>query len=248
VERVWAFDLDGTLIEAARYYGRAQLRFIQLMMDNLGWQSPRWLEIAQLADRIDRELVGRWGGSRDRFPGALVQCYQQLCEKAGVDVDEAVSLVAWRIGESAFAPENYHPDLVIPGVEEVLDFLTERGDEIFVVTRGDPVVQWRKWEGCELFRWFPRSRFIVVRWEPAFGYPGDKAEVLVDLRAEFPGRKAYMVGDSVEGDIIPAALVGMTPIYIPAYWRWVPDNEDRLPAGAVILRGIREIVERYGDL
>ncbi len=245
-QRVWAFDLDNTLIEASRFYGYAILDFTRLMMGVLGWRTLSWWEIGQLVSKIDRGLVEKWGASRDRFPAALWQSYCRLCEFVEVPYDDKVGAEVWAIGKRALSRTNYSPLLVIPGVGDVLNRLSRRGDELFVVTKGDPVVQWRKWQGCELQRWFPRDRFIVVRWEPAAGYPGDKTEALLELRDRYPFHERFMVGDSIKDDILPALRAGMTGIYVPSNWHWHPGEIPLLlPNGAIRLRKITEILDGF---
>jgi len=248
MSRVWAFDLDNTLIEASRFYGYAILDFIRLMMEVLEWKTLSWWEIGQLVSQVDRELVERWGASRDRFPAALMQCYRRLCDFVEVPCDEAVSRAAWRIGEKAFASGNYSPRLIIPGVENVLNCLSRQDDKLFIVTKGDPVVQRRKWQGCKFQRWFPRDHFLVVRWEPAAGYSGDKTGALLELCERYPYCKCYMVGDSIKDDILPALRAGMTGIHIPSNWRWHSGEPPLpLPNGAIRLKRIAEILEVFPE-
>jgi putative hydrolase of the HAD superfamily len=247
MDRVWVFDLDATLIETGPLYGQAELAFAQLIMKALP-RPHRPLAVLQLVDEIDLKLVERWGGSRDRFPASLCHCYRQLCERVGITPDERVERDVWWWGESAFDPDKYGPDLLIPDVEKVLDFLTcAKSDTLLVLTAGDPAVQGAKWEGCGLRRWFSEDRLIIVRWEPAAGYPGDKTEELVALRGRYPGRKIFMVGDSISSDIVPAIGAGIKAIHIPSNWGWRPD-EQKLPKGAVVLERIVQIRDRYDEL
>lgn len=248
--RIWIFDLDGTLIQAGRSYGRTILEFVQLMLDVFGWRSPHWFETASLVNSLDYKQFETWGASRDRLPSTLVEVYRQLCSKVGVPYDEDLALRIWRLGESASSLEFYRQDHLIPGVEETLNFLQSKGDLLFVLTKGDLVTQRRKWWGYKLGRWFPTPfEFIVVRWEPALGYPGDKKEVMIDLRRLYPDRRIYMAGDSIKADIIPAVEVGLTAIHIPPYWRWHwQRGKPLLPKGVIELREIREIIERYDEL
>lgn len=244
MDEVWVFDLDATLLETGPLYGRAELDFAYLMME-VFTRPRRPLEVLQLIDQVYLEIVKRWGVSRDCFPAALCQCYRKLCKQAP---DEEVELEIWRIGESVFDPDNYSPNLLIPGVERTLDFLTcEKSDTLFILTVGDPAVQEAKWEGCGLRRWFSEDQLIVVKWEPAAGYPGDKTEELIALRGRYPDRKIFMVGDSISSDIIPAIRAGVGAVYIPSCWNWRPE-EKALPKEAIILENVDQIIERYDRL
>lgn len=248
--RLWVFDLDDTLVPTSQFYSYATVKFLNLMLDTFGGRAPDWFVIAQLFRKIDNDRVKIHGNAHHRFPGSLTICYRQLCKQVGVPVDEGV--VAWvrRIGEEVFSLDLYLQDALIPGVEETLDFLEARRDEILVLTKGDLLIQWRKWQGYRLERWFPTSKeFRVVRWDPRLGYPGDKGQVLVELRGKYPQRKIYMVGDSVDSDIIPAIEAGVSPIYIPAYgrWSWRPVTSP-LPEGVKKIAKITVLIDEYDQL
>lgn len=248
--RLWIFDLDGTLIATSRAYGYAVVEFIKLMLDVFAQRTPTVEEIDELRREIDNERVEAYGAVCHRFPVSLVICYCQLCEKLGIPVDKGVISRVYRIGERAFSIDFYRRDQLIPGVEETLDFLEAQGDDLLVLTKGDPLVQWRKWWGYNLGRWFPTSKeFRVVRWEPRAGYPGDKGPLLAELREEYPERKIYMVGDSVPSDMIPAVEAGVIAVHIPAYGKWEWRSETPpLPEGVISLKKITDIVEKYNEL
>lgn len=249
-ERLWIFDLDNTLVATPRSYGYAIVEFIRLMLDVFSWRAPYWITIVELISEIDNKRVDDYGGARHRFPGSLVICYWRLCEQVGMPKDGEITFLVRRIGESAFSWDFYRQDQLIPGVEETFNFLKAQGDDLLILTRGDPDVQWLKWEGYDLGRWFPTEKeFRVIRWEPIAGYPGDKGKELAKLRKEYPERGIYSVGDSIRSDIVPAAEAEMIPIYIPAYSRWDRGLETpSLPDETIVLKKIAEIIERYDEL
>lgn len=248
--RVWVFDLDNTMIASSRAYGYAVVEFIKLMLDVFAQEAPTVEEIDELRREIDNERVRTHGAVCHRFPVSLVICYCRLCEKLSVPVDKGVVSQVYQIGEESSSIDFYRQDQLIPGVEETLDFLRAQGDEILVLTKGDPLVQWRKWWGYGLYRWFPTSKeFRVVRWEPRAGYPGDKEPALAELRREHPDRKIYMVGDSIVSDMIPAIKAEVIPIYVPGYakWNWRKESSP-LPEETIVLEKIADIIERYDKL
>lgn len=245
--RLWVFDLDGTLIATSRAYGYAALEFVRFMLDTFARKAEHWFEIAQLLRKIGNEQTEIYGAARHRFPGSMAICYQQLCNQRGIPEDEAIVLRVLQIGEKAFDREFYRRDQLLPGVEETLNFLWAQGDNLFVLTKGDPDVQWPKWEEYNLDRWFPTSReFRVVPWDPSVGHSGDKGPVLAELREEYPKRKIYMVGDSVPSDMIPAVEAGVIGVHIPAYskWEWRSETPP-LPEGVIPLKKIADIIEEY---
>lgn len=248
--RLWVFDLDNTLAATSRGYGYVIAEFIYLMLDAFGWRASHWFQIAELVRKIDNDRAEVYGAARHRFPGSLAICYEQLCRRAGVATDVNTRARVMEIGRSAFSLQQFLEDELIPGVAEALDFLEEQEDDLLILTKGDSVIQHRKWLGYGLRRWFPTAReFLVVRWEPILGYPGDKGVVLAELREKYPERKIYMVGDSVGSDMIPAAEAGVTPLHVPAYSKWGRGREIPSPPGTIELKkGVVEITERYDEL
>jgi len=247
--RLWIFDLDDTLLPVAPHYGRAIADFIRLMLDVFGYKAPYWFTIAKLVNEIDNERADRYGGARFRFPSSLVVCYLRLCKQVEAPYDKKIASRVCQIGMQVFDINLYLQDTLIPGVEETLNFLIAQGDELRVLTKGDLIAQWRKYHGYHLERWFPYKKFLVVRWEPRIGYPGDKRKVLTEIRKRDPGRKIYFVGDSIRFDMIPASQVGITPIYIPTCGKWdrgLP--EPPLPPEAIVLKEIAEIMRRHDEL
>jgi len=245
--RLWVFDLDNTLVATSRSYGCATAKFAILMLGVLGWRAPQLSEIIKLYTEIDNKRTKIYGAARHRFPGSLVVCYRQLCDQVGASKDEEIISQVWQIGEKAFSLDFYLQDQLIPGVEKTLNFLKAQGDDLLVLTKGDPLVQWRKWTGYNLGCWFPSAKeFRVVRWEPRAGYSGDKGPALAELRKKYPERKIYMVGDSVDSDIIPAVEVGVIAIHIPAWSKWSWRSEaSPLPEGVILLKKIADIIEQY---
>lgn len=247
---VWVFDLDNTLVATSRAHGYALVKFIRLMLDTLAQKAPTVERILELYREIDNERTVSYGAASHRFPGSLAICYRELCREVGDPVDEVVVTQVRQIGERAFSLDFYLQDQLIPGVEETLDFLKARGDEVLVLTKGDLLAQWRKWIGYRLDRWFPTGEeFRVARWDPRLGYSGDKGPVLVELRKKYHERKIYMVGDSIDSDVIPAIKAGVIPVFVLGYakWNWRKESSP-LPDGVKEFRKIADIIERYDEL
>jgi len=193
--------------------------------------------------RLDKERYPKMRAHRDRFPGSMVLAYRQLCEHFHLEVSEEFARRTFEIGLAFFDEEAYRKRTMIPGAAEMLSFLRNPDVEaaLYCVTAGDMRVQWAKWRGYNLKRFFPTiAEFRVVKWE--------KEEILKRLRKLYPYRDAYMVGDSIgsskngSGDLWPAYRADFIPIYVahPSDWD-NGDHIDELPPGTISLDKIQKI-------
>ena len=237
---LWVFDLDGTLITSGIDYARAVFRWGLMLTDAMEHRAPHYEQFIQVLREVDKERFKTMRAHRERFPGSMVEAYLAICRHVGIDPDPEISQRSWEIGASALSEDTYRNRGMIPGAEETLRFLQSQGDPLFCVTAGDPVVQWMKWRGYNLSRFFPTQfDFRVVKW--------DKLGTLRRLR-ELHGGPAFMVGDSIGSDLVPAAEAGYTPVYIshPSVWDH-GELVETLPEGTIRFDKIAEIRDSFLD-
>lgn len=242
-QALWVFDLDNTLVPTNLNYLHGAYRFGFLMGDALFHRAPHYRLIPSLLYWTDQaRLGGPHSLSRDRFAESMVETYRKLCRRVGILPDPEVERKCWGIVFSVLDEENYRKTPMIPGAEEVLNFLLARGNLVFCVTTGEEELQWAKWRGYNLGRFFPTERqFLVTGW--------DKGLALRTLRVSYPDRPAFMVGDSIGRDLIPAAEAGMTPVYVPPGAAWEKQEKKLKPPPVTIrLKKIIEIKERFVEL
>ncbi len=242
MKALWVFDLDGTLVTSNIDYGYAIVDFVKLMLDVFEHKAPHYSKIIEIENKVDRERFKIMKAARNRFPGSLVETYQEICLRAGVRWDPAIENQVWEIGYSALSEETYQNRAMIQDSEKVLEFLLSQEGEIFCVTAGDPEVQWMKWHGYNLQRFFPSQReFRVVKWE--------KLPTLRKLRSLYPNLPAVMIGDSVGSDMVPADVAGYLPIYIPPARVWDHGElVEELPGRTRKFEKISQIRTKYWDL
>ena len=240
-------DLDGTLITSGVDYGRAIFLWVLAFLEEFVHQAPHYDDVSNFflgaLKAIDKERYPKMRAHRDRFPGSMVLAYRQLCEHFHLEVSEEFARRTFEIGLAFCDEESYRKRTMIPGAAEMLSFLRNPDLEaaLYCVTAGDLRVQWAKWRGYNLKRFFPTiSEFRVVKWE--------KEKTLKRLRKLYPYRDAYMVGDSIgssknhSGDLWPAYRADFTPIYVahPSVWD-NGDHIDELPPGTISLDKIQKI-------
>jgi len=239
---LWAVDLDDTLVTSSSDYGQASCDATKIIMMALEHRAPRWIDIANFLEGINQSRLEEKRLMRDDFPSVLVESYRGLCNQVGINSDPTVEKQLFEIGYSALSEETYQKRQMIPGAEETLYFIRRPDNPLFCVTLGDSRVQWMKWRGYRLGRFFPTSReFLIV--------PKDKLETLIRLRLRYKDLPAFMVGDSIKSDLIPAHQAGFTSIYVPPPAIWdASEKTIELPPGTIKLSKISEIKERFDDL
>jgi phosphoserine phosphatase len=167
---LWVFDLDGTLITSGIDYARAVFHWELMFIDRMEHRAPHYdkfvPEFLGLLRESEKELFKTMRAHRKRFPTSMVEAYRGLCRNFGMNVDLEIERETWEIGVSALSEETYRNRGMLPGAEAAVGFLQERGDLIYCVTAGDSVVQWMKWRGYNLRRFFPSQReYRVVKWD-----------------------------------------------------------------------------------
>lgn len=246
-QAIWIFDMDGTYITSSTDYFKAVLRCLLMLVDFYEHQIPHYKEVVpkfiSLLEEIDKKRVPVLHAHRGRYAGSMVLAYRQLCQGLRLEVDPVFEQKILELCTSILcSEETYRNRGMIPGAENTLVFLQDKGALLFCVTAGDPEVQWTKWRGYNLGRFFPTDRvFIVVEWE--------KFETLKRLRSEFPDSPMFMVGDTIRSDILPASAAGIKPIFIPHPSVW--DNGELvkdLPKGAIKFSRITDIIDRFDEL
>ena len=194
---LWVFDLDGTLITSGIDYARATFNWGLMLIDAMEHQAPHYEKFIEFLRDVDKERFKTMRAHRERFPGSMVEAYREVCRHSGIEPDPAIERRSWEIGMTALSEETYPNRGMMPGVEETLTLLQSRGEPIYCITAGDVRVQWMKWRGYNLRRFFPSNReFRVVKWE--------KLPTLVRLRRLRPDLQAVLVGDSIGSGLVPA--------------------------------------------
>lgn len=137
-----------------------------------------------------------------------------------------------------------HISGLLPGVEEVLDHLKARGDRICMLTMNvvlDHDQKWRKLDRLGIRRWFREKDVHFVRHKTP--------EKMLELCGRTKRNHCYMVGNSLNHDILPALEAGIGAIFIerPMIKRIIPRRKpasDRL----YVLNRIDELLDLYPGL
>ena len=212
------FDGDDTLWHTEQLYDDARQAAAEVVRAS-GSDPSAW-EVIQR--RVDVENVTGLGHSVQRFPSSCVQAYEELCLAEGRTPDGAVSEQIRRVAQSVF-----HADApVVAGAKATLLLLRARGVRLALLTKGDPDVQGRRLDRSGLRDLFD-AVFIVSDKSPQV-----IREVVASLGTDV--RSAWMVGNSVRSDVLPALAAGLRTVWIDAHVWEYERSQDHLVDDRVI--------------
>jgi len=220
------FDGDDTLWSTERLYDDARSEARQVVADS-GVDGALWEECER---RIDVENVVKLGYSTERFPTSCVEAYEELCREAACAADASTVDRIRKAARSVF----YRDPPLVPGVRETLGFLRSRGARLALLTKGDRELQMRRMEHSGLLDFFDVVQ-IVPEKSPAV-IRGIVAALGVDIGS------AWMVGNSVRSDVLPAIDAGLRTVWVKAHVWEYESAFDELAIG----RGIT--AERLADV
>lgn len=199
------FDGDDTLWSTEQLYDDARGRARAVVVES-GMDGAKWEECER---RIDVQNVDKLGYSMERFPASCVHAYEELCRSTGRAVDaDTVN----RVREAARSVFDHDPPLV-SGALETLTFLRARGARLALLTKGDPELQSRRIERSGLGELFDVIQIV----------PEKSAAVIRDVVAALgvDVGSAWMVGNSMRSDVLPAIDAGLRAVQIPAHvWEY----------------------------
>lgn len=137
-----------------------------------------------------------------------------------------------------------HYSGLLPGAEDVLDFLSSRHDRLLMLTMNivlDDSQKWRKLDRLGIRRWFREKDVYFVR--------NKTPEVIDRICGNANRRRCYMVGNSLGHDMIPALEAGINAIFIerPLAKRLIPRRKPRSDR-LITLHRIDQIMDIYPEL
>ena len=125
----------------------------------------------------------------------------------------------------------------LPGALETLALLREGGVRLALLTNGEGVEQRRKVSRFGLSRFF---QTVLVEGDLGFGKPDPRIFQLALERLGVQANKTWIVGDSLEWEILGARMVGATGIWVDCEGLGLPSAPPAAPHR--IVRAISELV------
>ena len=214
------FDLDDTLIDL-QYARRHGLRAMQEMLPELKRVPLEELELVH-----DEELRANYLRTLDNSLSdeeARLEHMHGICRRYGLETGKAADAA------DAYVREQKSNPRLVPGVEELLEALRGRM-KIGVVTNG-----WSQYQRDKL-EFFDLLPLDAVAISEEVGAVKPDPEIFRYALAELGVRKATMVGDSWEHDVLGATGSGMDAIWLNRYRHPCPD-----PSLAVEIDGFEPV-------
>ncbi len=226
------FDLDDTLIATREIFVRAEQTFSD-EMERLGFD--RNIAAHTLVE-IDTENIERLGFKPTRFPSSIGETYEALCKSRKSSPDPGTRRRLEDIGRRVFTIT----PRVLDGAAEVLEMLTQNGDQLLLWTRGDQEVQRRNLFSSGLAHYFGKV-YVFER--------NKTAKELTDIirSNKLSPSATWVIGDSIRSDINPALEVGAHAIWIPGT-PWQYDNIAPMHGDFVKLSSMIDFLELYPRL
>jgi haloacid dehalogenase-like hydrolase len=220
VERLWVFDLDGPLMDTGILYDNAIHILVKIVSIFFGGRISVD-EIKKRQSEVDKRMIkeinlrtGRvFGLSKIRFTLSLMRTYKTFCVECGARSLSSIMSKLKIAGEDV-CDKNEYEKIIRSEVLPLFKFLKNKGDKIFILTKGDIEVQMDKKETlCKLGIMDFCDGFIVV--------PDDKSRAIEKIKQENPALRCYCVGDTYEADVEPGIKVGYFGIHIPYIFNWM---------------------------
>jgi len=209
-------DADDTLWENNIYFERAFEHFCDFLAHST--MSPA--EVRTVLDEIEIANIQVHGYGTANFTRNLTECYHRLVERAvrPEDLPQIMSFTEQIL---------HHPIELIPGVEETLEYLSERHD-LTLFTKGDPEEQKLKLDRSGLGIYFGHT--AIVKEKNAAAY-----SALIEARA-LDREQTWMIGNSPKSDINPALEAGLNAVFVPHDHTWSLEHEEVREGDGRLLR------------
>jgi putative hydrolase of the HAD superfamily len=224
--QVLLLDADDTLWENNIYFEQAIAGFIERL--NHRHMSPQ--QVRQFLFGVEKETILERGYGSHSFAHSLVKCFERLAEEPVTpELHEFIWGFAHRIST--------YPIELIAGVPETLDYLSRRGHQLILMTKGDFTEQSGKVERSGIKEYFAAVEIVAEKNPPTYKEVVSKYQLMLET--------TWMVGNSPRSDINPALAAGVNAVFVPHDNTWALEHETVAPAP----EGLRLLqVERFTDL
>ena len=217
------FDLDDTLVYCNKYFYAVTDQFLDLMCTWFQSYRVEAHDIRAVQAEHDIHGVQANGFASEHFPQSLQQTYAHFSNETGRPQSQEEWDMLWKLGMSVYQTE-VEP---YPGMIDTLDQLREEEHELFLYTGGEAVIQQRKINQMRLNTYFGDRIFIRQH---------KTTEALHDILEQLKVNRqsAWMVGNSLRTDVVPALTNGLNAIYLkqPNEWAYNIVEMTAQPKGA----------------
>ncbi|WP_235937775.1 HAD family hydrolase [Pseudoroseicyclus tamaricis] len=204
--RVFAFDADDTLWHNEKFFRLTQERFAGLLADHA--------EVETLGAKLlaaERRNLGHYGFGIKGFTLSMIETALEVTDR---QVPGAVIAEILAAGQEMLR----HPIELLPGAEEAVAALAERG-RVILITKGDLLDQERKLAQSGLGDAFDAVEIVSDKTEATYA------------RLFAGSTFALMAGNSMKSDILPALAAGAHGVHVPHETTWALEEAEDPAAG-----------------
>ena len=199
------FDGDDTLWRTEQLYDDARSE-ARRIVSSAGLDGSEW---EALERRLDVDNVATIGYSTRRFPASCVQAYEEISRRANRLPDP---IFAERVHSAASSVFERDAE-VVEGARQTLSELRENGMRLALLTKGDYDLQRRRIKRSGLCHLFDTIEIVPEK------SPDTIRSVVASLGVDV--NAAWMVGNSIRSDILPAIDAGLRAIWVDAHvWEY----------------------------
>jgi len=215
------FDGDNTLWEVESLYNEARGSLCHF----LEGAGPTQRHVEDFQQKRDKELYATYGYSACRFARSFEDTILHFIPNASAKDVRHVRSLALLVFEQKAA--------VSDGLKDLLDTLAGQY-QLGIITAGERWVQERRLRDFHLQNNFKAIEIVDVKSKAVFQQYCAKHSV------DIP--RSWVVGDSVNSDVIPALAAGLKAVHVQAEnWHHVEGQTTSLPDGVPTVRSILEI-------
>jgi len=225
------FDLDDTLLATWDLFDVAENNFYD-ELEKLGFDRKA---VEHRFIQIDNANVPIYGFMPKRIHISMGETYLFFCKETGLTSNDETKEKLENIGRGIFetVPKLYD------GAIDVLDQLKNKGDQLFLWTKGDTNVQERKIREHNLSGYFKEIYILTNKSK-------DELNSIV-IENKLNPDSTWIVGDSIRSEINPALELGLHAIWISNNtWRY--EEVQPLKEDFIKIRSLKEIILKYSTL
>ncbi len=224
--QVLLLDADDTLWENNIYFEQTIAGFIERL--NHRHMSPQ--QVRHFLFDVERETILERGYGSHSFAHSLVKCFERLAEQP---VTSELHEYIWGFAHRM----STYPIELIAGVPETLGYLSSRGHQLILMTKGDFTEQSGKVERSGIKEYFTAVEIVAEKTAPMY------REVV--SKYQLTSETTWMIGNSPRSDINPALAAGVNAVFVPHDNTWALEHETvaSAPEGQHLLQ-----VEKFVDL
>lgn len=204
--KIISFDADDTLWINETYYQDIEKEFITLM--------TKYSDVQTVTDAIHESEINNLGIYGYGAKGFMLSMIETALDVSGGSVgSEDLSRII-EMGRGLIEK----PIVLLEGVVETLQKLTETGYKLIVATKGDLLDQERKLRKSGLEKYFDHIEIMSYKRDE------DYKKLISHLGIE--PDEFLMIGNSMKSDIIPVLNVGGYGIHLPFHTTWAHELVD----------------------